>query len=245
MNPFSLVLGASIALLATVAGAAGVFAIKRMPAALWPTVIAFGAGMMALSALEMLNEAHAMVGHKAAFLSLLVGMVVLVLLAKSLPHLHWIISRSAMPPARKKATLLAGTITLHNIPEGLAIASAFADSPSLGWLVAISIALQDVPEGMMVSMPAACYGMPEGRSFLWGVWSGVAEFAAAIVGYFCLTALSKATPFALGFSAGAMIYVVLFELLPDVIQSEHPRHGGLAFVAGIAAAYLLSAVIGR
>lgn len=245
MNMMALLGGASLAALATMAGAATVFFVKRVPVSFLPLVIAFSAGMMATASWEMLNESHALVGHQMALTGFLGGMIVLFIFERSLPHLHLMLRGNEMPAAKRKAVFLAGTITLHNIPEGFAIAAAFADSPSLGWFVAISIALQDIPEGMIVSMPAACYGLEQKRSFFWGAMSGVTEFVAAIAGYFFLSSLSTATPFALGFSSGAMFYVVLFELLPDVIQSDARRQGIVAFLVGITTAYVLSAVIGR
>jgi zinc transporter, ZIP family len=243
-NVIAVLLGAGMAMLATVLGAAGVFFTERVPITLLHPILAFSAGMMAMSAVEMLNESHALAGHGLGSIGLVVGMVVLVLLAKALPHAHMILLKSDLPSAKKKAAILAGTITLHNIPEGFAIASAFADSSSLGWIVAVSIALQDIPEGLIISMPAVCYGTTRGRSFFYGSFSGVVEFVAAIVGYFFLSALSKAMPFALGFSGGAMLYVVLFELLPDVMRGKGRHKGAVAFVAGIAAAYLLTMLIG-
>jgi len=234
-----------MAMLATALGAAGVFAVKRMPPTLLPLILAYSAGMMALSAFEMLNESHALTGHRLALTGMAVGMVVLFLLAKALPHAHLMLLRSELPPAKRKIAILVGTITLHNIPEGFAIASAFADSSSLGWLVAVSIALQDIPEGLIVSMPAACYGATPRRSFLWGVFSGAVEFVAAIASFFCLTAVSAATPFALGFSGGAMFYVVLFELLPDAMQGEGRQKAVAAFIVGVVTAVVLSALVGR
>ena len=244
MNVTGVILGAGMAMLATAFGAAGVFAVKRAPQSFLPMIIAYSAGMMALSAFEMVNESHALTGHRLAFTGMVAGMVVLFLLAKALPHAHLILLKSEMPPAKKKIAILAGTITLHNIPEGFAIASAFSDSSSLGWLVAISIALQDIPEGLIVSMPAACYGATAMRSFGWGVFSGVVEFLGAIAAFFFLNSVSRATPFALGFSGGAMFYVVLFELLPDAMAGESRHKGALAFLSGIATAYILSIIVG-
>lgn len=244
MDSVGLILGSSVAMMATILGAAVVFATKRVPQSILPLIIAYSAGMMALSALEMVNEAHALFGHKSALISMLTGMAVLGVLAKMLPHAHLILRRSEMPQAMRKVTLLAGAITLHNIPEGFAIASAFSDSASLGWLVALSIAVQDFPEGLIVSMPAVCYGTTTRRSFIWGAFSGVVEFAAAIAGFFFLSTLAGATPFALGFSAGAMFYVVLFELLPDVIHGDSRQKAAVAFIAGVATTYLLGAIIG-
>ena len=244
MDFVRLLLGAGMAMAATSLGAAGVIAFRRISARLYAWIISFCAGMMAFSSLEMFNEAHVHSGHRIAFGSLLAGLLVFSIVGRLLPHAHALLLGNEMPGPKRKAALLAGTITIHNIPEGFAIASAFAQSPALGWLVAICIALQDVPEGLMVAAPVACYGVSTRRSFFWGVFSGVAEFTAAIAGFLFLRSVSSVTPLALGFSAGTMTYVVFFELLPDAVRSESPHIAVGAFVAGIAVAYGLSALIG-
>jgi len=109
----------------------------------------------------------------------LAGVLVFFTLEKLIPHIHFLIKKEKIKSAHKRALLLAGTITLHNIPEGFAIASAFAGSNTLGWLVTSSIALQDIPEGMIVSAPLVCCGLSNKRSSFWGIFSGVAEFIAA------------------------------------------------------------------
>ena len=239
-----LTIGASAALLMTMVGAAGVFVVSRERTSFLAHILAFSAGMMALTVFEMLNESHALSGHRLALAGLFTGIAALFLLGKTLPHAHLFLLNSEMTTEKRKAALLAGSITIHNIPEGFAIAAAFTDSSSLGWLVAVSIAIQDVPEGFIVAMPSARYGLSRWRSFMCGAFSGVVEFAAAIAGFFCLSAVSKAIPFALGFSAGAMFYVILFELLPDAMQGEAHHKAAAAFVAGIGTAYLLSAIFG-
>jgi zinc transporter, ZIP family len=239
-----LLLGASLAMGATALGAAGILAFKRVGSFHFGLIIAFSGGVMAYSSVEMINESHALAGHGVALAGLLAGMCALLVMEKALPHAHLLFLKSQMSHAKKKAALLAGTITIHNIPEGFAIASAFATSSSLGWLVAVAIAVQDVPEGLIVSAPVAAYGVSRAKSFAWGVFSGVVEFAAAIGGFLFLRSVSVATPFALGFSGGAMSYVVLFELLPDAVRSEKRHLAGLMFVAGIAVAYILSLLVG-
>lgn len=240
-----LVLGAAAALLATTLGAAGVLVFRKPGSRTYPVIMAFCAGVMAFSAFEMVDESHALTGHDLALTSLIAGMAVFLVLDKLLPHAHMILCGSRMPDARRKVTLLVGTITLHNIPEGLAIASAFATSPSLGWLVAGSIALQDVPEGLVVAAPVACYGVATRRSFLWGAFSGIVEFAAAVAGFLLLQAVSSVTPMALGFSGGAMTYVILSELLPDSMQSENKWLSAAFILAGFAFAYGFGALIGK
>ncbi|MEI6634186.1 MAG: ZIP family metal transporter [Chlamydiota bacterium] len=232
------------ALAATTLGAAGVFVIRKIPPALYATVVSFCAGMMGFSALEMLNEAHSLGGHRTALAGLIAGMVAFLVMDKLMPHVHMALRGAEIGEAKKKVAMLVGTITIHNIPEGFALAAAFAGSASLGWLVTLSIALQDIPEGLIVSAPAACYGVETRRSFFWGVLSGLVEFASAIAGFLFLRAMSAATPFALGFSGGAMTYVIFSELLPDAMQAENRYVALGAAIAGFAAAYGFGALIG-
>lgn len=244
MDFMHLFFGACAVLAATSLGAAGVLVFDRIAPAFYATVVSFCAGMMGFSALEMLNEAHTISGHRVALASLLMGMAAFLVLDKLLPHVHMALRGAEMSGAKRKVAMLVGTITIHNIPEGFAVAAAFAGSSSLGWLVTLSIALQDIPEGLIVSAPVACYGVATRRSFFWGVVSGLVEFAAAIGGYLFLRAVSSATPFALGFSGGAMAYVILSELLPDAMQAENRYVALGAFIAGIGAAYGFAAAIG-
>ena len=231
-------------MIATTLGSAGVLVFKRIDRRFYATLIAFCAGVMAFSALEMIDESHALSGHRMALAGLLVGMIAFLIMDKLLPHAHMVLTGIEMPSAKRKVALLVGTITIHNIPEGFAIASAFATSSSLGWLVTLSIALQDIPEGLIVAAPVACYGVTAKRSFLWGVFSGVVEFIAAMGGFLFLRVVSSATPLALGFSGGAMTYVILSELLPDAMQAENRYAALAAFITGIAAAYGFTSIIG-
>ena len=244
MNFVSLFLGACTVLLATALGAAGVLGFRTMGRRCYASFIAFCAGAMGFSALEMISQSHALTGHRLTGMSLLTGMVAILALDKLLPHAHMIVMGSGISGAKRKVAVLVGTITIHNIPEGFAIAAAFATSSSLGWLVTLSIALQDIPEGLIVAAPVACYGETTKRSFLWGVFSGMVEFLAAIVGFLFLRIASDVTPFALGFSGGAMVYVVLAHLLPDAMQAESRYAALTALIAGIAVAWGLSMLIG-
>lgn len=235
-----LFLGACTVLLATTLGAAGILAFKNKGSTFYATLLAFCAGVMGFSAYEMIVQSHALAGHRLALASLIVGMLVFLALDKIMPHVHMALTGNEMSGPKRKVALLIGTIILHNIPEGFAVASAFASSTSLGWLVTLSIALQDIPEGLIVAAPMACYGVTTRRSFLWGMFSGVVEFVAAIGGFLILRVISQATPLALGFSAGAMTYVVLGELLPDAFRAESRVAALGAFIAGIAVIYGLS-----
>jgi len=235
---------AFVVMLATALGASAVLIFQRISAPIYAAILAFCAGMMGFSAAEMIIESHALAGHRAAFASFLVGIVLFCLLDRILPHVHTALMGTEMPSGHRRTVLLVGAMTLHNIPEGFAVAAAFAGSSPLGWLVTACIALQDVPEGLVVSAPMACQGVPVRRCFLWGLFSGFAEFAAAIGGAILLSAVTSIAPWALGFSAGAMSYVVLFELLPDALRQENRWRTLSVGVAGIALAYGLSTLLG-
>ena len=244
MSFSQLLLAALLIMLATTSGASAVFALKWIGSMFYGTIVAVCAGMMGFSAIEMMIQSHALAGHRIAFGSLLAGVAAFCILDRLLPHAHMAVLGSKMPGSRRKTALLVGSMTLHNIPEGFAVASAFAGGPSLGWLVTLTIALQDIPEGLIVAAPIASQGVPAHRCFVYGLFSGLAEFLAAIGGFFFLSTLNTAAPWALGFSAGTMTYVVFFELLPDAIGTQDLRLTLTAFVSGLAVAYGLSMLLG-
>ncbi|MEW6721740.1 MAG: ZIP family metal transporter, partial [Candidatus Micrarchaeota archaeon] len=112
----------------------------------------------------------------------------------------------------------------------------FASSVPMGWFVTGAIAVQDIPEGALVSAPLACYGVGKWKSFFFGLLSGIVEAAAAFCGWFFLSAFSGFVPVALSFSAGAMVYVILVELLPDAMEGGMERLAAAGLVAGAATA---------
>lgn len=240
MEFLGLFLAAGMACAATCLGAAGVFAFRKIDCRLYSAIIALCAGVMAFSAAEMLWQSQRGSGLPVTLTGMAAGVLIFLAIERTLPHLHLLIRRRRIEDGKKKAAMMVGTITLHNIPEGFAIAAAYAASPALGWLVAGSIALQDVPEGLVVSVPAACCGVGMRRSFFWGALSGVVEMAAAVAGFAFLSIVAPAIPFALAFSGGAMAYVSLFELLPDTLRDGEKLQSALLFFAGIALAALLA-----
>ena len=242
MSFFDLFLGALLAFASTTAGAALVLPIKDMKGKLFALLASFSGGVMAYSAVEMLLQSHAISGNLTALAGLGLGLCAFYILEKLLPHAHAFMNRAPMEQKKKKAALLAGTITLHNIPEGFAIASAFAASGPLGWLVAITIAIQDFPEGLIVSAPLMAYGIGARHSFFWGAFSGFVEFLAAIVGFLFLSAVATATPFALAFSAGAMAFVTFSELMPDALRTGDKKSVVLIFILGVVLAFGMALV---
>lgn len=239
-----LILGATVACLATSLGSLFILAFRHTDKRMNTAALAFAAGVMAFSAVEMFTQAHKAIGDLTAAAGFLIGVAFLFVIEKTLPHIHYILSKKELAHPKKKAALIAGSIALHNVPEGFAIAAAFANSTPLGWLVTAAMSLQDIPEGLMVSAPLASYGMNKKTAIGFGIFSGVIEFAAAVAGFLLISIASAIAPIALAFSAGAMAYVVFVELLPDAFVQKQERLAAMAFLGGVAIAFGLAAVLG-
>ncbi|VVC04378.1 Zinc transporter ZupT [Candidatus Bilamarchaeum dharawalense] len=232
--------GAVLVTLATGLGALSTFYISDICKSKYTLLLAFSAGVMMFTSLEMISQAHHEIGHVLTAVGLLCGMLLIFLSEKLLPHIHQQIKKTELPTSKKKAALIVGTIAIHNIPEGFAIAAAFAGSVPLGWFTATSMAIQDAPEGALISAPLICYGLDKKRAVGFGILSGVVEGLAAVIGYLFLTVVLSLVPFALAFSAGAMMYVVLVEIMPDVLREKEKYVGSLVFIIGIVIAFLLA-----
>ena len=238
-----LALGAAAVLLATSAGSFATLLIKNIGERRKSAMLAFAAGVMAYSAFEMLGQSHQSAGDITMLIGFFSGIVLIMISERIIPHIHHHVKKEKIGDEKKKALLVAGTITLHNLPEGFAVATAFATSTPLGWFVTTSIALQDIPEGALVSAPLNIYGMSSRWSLFYGVFSGVAEAAAAVLGYVFLSYFSALVPYALAFSAGAMIYVILVELMPDALENGMERIGTVSFIAGAVIAFALASLL--
>jgi ZIP family zinc transporter len=235
-------LGALAVLISTGAGALVILLFKKIGRLEYSAMLAFAAGMMGYSAIEMLSQAHSKSGDAMMLAGLVLGIAALFLSDKLLPHVHKHALGQDMAKSKKKALIIVGTIALHNIPEGFAIAAAFAGSTPLGWFVTASIALQDFPEGTLVSAPLAAYGMDTRKSIGFGILSGVVEAAAAVIGYIFLTSVNGLVPLALSFSAGAMAYVIIAELVPDASEENMERVAAISLIAGAALSFIMASV---
>ena len=232
-----------VVLIATSLGAMAVLLLKKLDGHRYSFLLAFSGGVMAYSAVEMLTESHHAAGDIGVLAGFMAGVVALMISERLLPHVHMHLKKKELTDSKKKAVLIAGSIGLHNIPEGLAIATAFASSATLGWFVTTSIALQDIPEGALVSAPLAAYGVNKKDSLFYGILSGLAEGIAAIAGFLFLNFFSNLVPVALAFSAGAMVYVVFVELLPDAMQDGKERIATISFIAGAAIAFVIAGAL--
>ena len=235
--------------LGTSLGAGGVFFLKeKLNLMLQRFLTGFAAGVMvAASVWSLLVPAMEQAGDmdRWAFLPAVIGfwlgILFLLVLDRAIPHLHQNSDRPEGPHTRlKRTTMLVLAVTLHNIPEGMAVGVVLA-----GWMagndtitatatlaLSIGIAIQNFPEGAIISMPLRGEGMGKGRAFLYGILSGTAEPLAAILTIWAAGLVLPALPYLLSFAAGAMIYVVVEELIPEASAGEHSNLGTLFFAAG-------------
>ena len=181
------------------------------------------------------------------------GILFLLALDRTIPHLHQGSSQPEGPHTRlKRTTMLVLAVTLHNIPEGMAVGVVLA-----GWMagnetitvtgalaLSIGIAIQNFPEGAIISMPLRAEGMGKGQAFLYGALSGVAEPVAAVLTIWAAGLILPALPYLLSFAAGAMVYVVVEELIPEASAGEHSNLGTLFFAAGFTIMLALDVALG-
>ena len=181
-----------------------------------------------------------------------IGMLFLLVLDVVTPHIHADRSEEGPKSGLKRTTKLILAVTLHNLPEGMAVGIVCA-----GWMqgnekisfmgalaLAIGIAIQNFPEGAIVSMPLLAEGMPKGKTFLYGVLSGIVEPLGALLVIAASGLLIPLMPYLLSFAAGAMIYVVVEELIPEMSEGEHSNIGTICFAAGFVLMMMLDVALG-
>ena len=247
--------------LGTTVGSALVFFMKGgMNRTLQRLLTGFAAGVMVAASVWSLiipaMEASAHLEKLAflpAFLGVWAGFAFLLLLDRLIPHMHL---NSQTPEGSKsslgKSAMLVLAVALHNLPEGMAVGVVVA-----GWLsgsetvsaagalaLAVGIALQNLPEGAIISMPLRSGGMGRGRAFGYGVLSGVIEPIGAVVTILLAAWVAPALPFLLAFAAGAMLYVVVEELIPEMSEGDHSHVGPVAFAAGFTLMMALDVALG-
>ena len=188
-----------------------------------------------------------------AFLGFWLGVLFLLVLDHIIPHLH-LHSKKAEGPKSKLArtTMMVLAVTLHNIPEGMAVGVVFAGLAkgsslvSAGSAIALSIgiAIQNFPEGAIISMPLHAEGKRKGESFMLGVLSGAVEPVFGALTVIASALIVPAMPYLLAFAAGAMMYVVVEELIPEMAQGEHSHAGVLMFALGFTVMMALDVALG-
>lgn len=249
----------------TAAGAALVFATKNVPRKLLDSMLGFAAGVMIaasfwslLAPAIRLSEEGPLPMWVPPVLGFLAGGIFLRLLDRLLPHLHpgmKLSEAEGIHTSWRRSVLLVSAITLHNIPEGLAIGVTFGavglgitegiPGASLGAAVALAvgIGLQNFPEGTAVSMPLRREGMSRGRSFFYGQLSAVVEPVAAVAGAAAVILAKPILPYALAFAAGAMIFVVAEELVPEAKRGS-PDIAAMSLMVGFSVMMTLDVALG-
>lgn len=181
------------------------------------------------------------------------GILFLLVLDKTIPHLHLGSDEpEGVRTKLKKTTILVLAVTLHNIPEGMAVGILFAgrlsgvSSITLASAFALSIgmAIQNFPEGAIISMPLHSEGMKKGKAFIFGTLSGIVEPIAAIITILAAQFFIPILPYLLSFAAGAMIYVVVEELIPEMSAGKHSNLGTIFFALGFTVMLILDVALG-
>ncbi len=210
--------------------------------------------MIAASVWSLLIPAIEMSGGwSAAAVGFLFGMGFLMILDTVIPHLHpdrTLVSGRSLGLGR--STMLVLAVTLHNLPEGMAVGAVFAgvlsgsDAVGMAGALALSfgIALQNVPEGAVISLPLVGEGMPRRRAFVFGALSGVVEPIGAAAMLALFACLSPVLPYLLAFAAGAMLYVVVEELVPEAQAGEHGAIGTVGVALGFVLMMVLDVALG-
>ena len=255
------VIGFSIIFIATTLGAALVFFFKKDISDKTNTLfLGFAAGIMIAASVWSLlipsiesAESYGKWSFVPAVIGFLCGGVFLVILDKLVPHLHKGTGQEEGPHNDfRKSTKLFLAITIHNIPEGLAVGFAFGGAAVLGTQaayltalgLAIGIAIQNFPEGAAVALPLKKATGSSVKSFLFGMGSGAVEPVAAVIGFFLASTLTAAQPWLLAFAAGAMIFVVAEDLIPDAKLADHPHLGTWGVMVGFAVMMALDVALG-
>ena len=242
----------------TTLGAACVFFIKgELKPLIQKGLLGFAAGVMvAASVWSLLMEMSEDMGRMAFIppvAGFLLGIAFLLLLDRIIPHLHIGCEESEGPKCSlKRSTMLVLAVVMHNIPEGISSGAVFAglatDNASVtlagAFALSLGIALQNLPEGFIVALPIRAEGSGRGKAFFYGALSGVVEPVAGGITLLLASYIAPALPYLLAFAAGAMIYVVVEELVPESAQGSHSNIGTIGFALGFALMMILDVALG-
>lgn len=254
-------IGILIPFVGTTLGAAMVFFMrKEMNGKIQKGLLGFASGVMIaasvwsllIPAIEMSEEQGGIPWMPAA-VGFLLGIGFLLLLDTLTPHLHLNEDTpEGLPSNLKKTTMLVLAVTLHNIPEGMAVGVTFAGilagntmiSLAGAFALSIGIAIQNFPEGAIISMPLRSEGQSKGKAFLYGAASGVVEPIAALLTILLTSLVVPILPYLLAFAAGAMIYVVVEELIPESQTGKHTNIGTIGVAVGFVLMMVLDVALG-
>lgn len=259
----TVILGTLIPFVGTALGSACVFFMKdSLSERVTKVLSGFAAGVMVaasvwsllIPAMEMSSDAGmGKLSFIPAVTGFLVGILFLLILDLIIPHLHANLEEAEGPKVSfAKSTMLILAVTLHNIPEGMAVGVVFAgvmaENTTItlmgAFALAIGIAIQNFPEGAIISMPVCAAGTGKTKAFVYGVLSGVVEPVGAWITIWLSGLLIPMIPYLLSFAAGAMVYVVVEELIPEASQGTHSNLGTIGFAIGFALMMALDVALG-
>ena len=257
----NILIGILIPLLGTTLGAACVFIMKKeMSKLVNKALLGFASGVMIaasvwsliIPAIDMSNKMGKFAFVPAA-IGVLIGIFFMLILDRIIPHLHLDNDKpeGLKNEKLKKTTMLVLAVVLHNIPEGMAVGIVFAGAMNTGstitiagaFALSIGIAIQNFPEGAIISMPLRSEGTSKGKSFFYGFLSGVVEPIGAILTIVFSSVLTPVMPYLLSFAAGAMIYVVVEELIPESSIGDHSDIGTIGFAIGFVIMMILDVAL--
>ena len=256
-----LVYGLLIPFLGTTLGSAMVFFLKNnIKQLVEKLLLGFASGVMIaasiwsllIPAIEM-SEEQGKIAWIAPAIGFLLGMLFLLILDSVIPHMHLDKEKpEGIKSKLKKTTMLVLAVTLHNIPEGMAVGVTFAGALmgnagiaiTGAFALAIGIAIQNFPEGAIISMPLRAEGVSRTKAFLYGTLSGIVEPIAAVITILLTNLVVPILPYLLAFAAGAMIYVVVEELIPESQMGEHSNIGTVGVAIGFVIMMILDVALG-
>ena len=252
--------GILIPFIGTSLGAAMVFFLrKQISGGLQKILTGCAAGVMVAASFWSLlqpaldsSEEMGKLSFIPAAVGFIIGIGFLLLLDVITPHMHMDQQVEGPKSGLKRTTKLILAVTLHNIPEGMAVGVVYAGwisgksdiSAAAALALALGIAIQNFPEGAIVSMPLRADGMSKGKTFLYGVLSGIVEPIAAALTIIAANAVVPILPYLLSFAAGAMMYVVVEELIPEMSEGKHSNAGTIAFAIGFVLMMILDVALG-
>ena len=253
--------GLAIPFLGTTLGSAMVFLMKnKINKKIEKLLLGFASGVMIaasvwsllIPSIEMAEEQN-VIKWLPATVGFLLGIIFLLILDSIIPHLHLNTDKPEGLKAKfQKSTMMILAVTLHNIPEGMAVGVVFAGAMAQNTgitmagaiALAIGIAIQNFPEGAIISMPLKSEGMSKRKSFIYGMLSGIVEPIGALLTILLTNIVVPILPYFLSFAAGAMIYVVVEELIPESQSGEHSNIGTIGVAIGFAIMMILDIALG-
>lgn len=233
---FDMLVGSTLSALATGAGAIPILFLSRSLTHQWrDMLLAFTAGvMMAASMLGLIPQALSSGTFLSLVVGLCIGVLTLTLLEKMVPHIDLAHTEGSIA-IDKKSLLVLAAITLHNIPEGLSVGVSYAagEGSEIGNLIALAIGFQNAPEGLLVALFLFNQHISKGKAFFMAMGTGLIELVASIAGYYLTSVVDSLVPYGLAFAAGAMLFIIYKELIPESHGDGNEQSATYAFIIGL------------